>query len=94
MPKTIYFTRHAQAEHNVAEDYSSPSASLSPLSPPSRLTLPSCSVPDAPLTKLGREQSRNLREETEDDFQKDAQLIVSSPVRLALPPLCLLPYAR
>ncbi|GAA5948190.1 hypothetical protein JCM3775_000333 [Rhodotorula graminis] len=60
MPKTIYFTRHAQAEHNVAEDYS---------------------IPDAPLTKLGREQSRNLRNETEDDFQKDADLIVSSPLR-------------
>jgi len=43
--------------------------------------LPPSAVPDAPLTKLGREQSRNLREETEDDFQKDAQLIVSSPVR-------------
>ncbi|GAA6042154.1 hypothetical protein JCM8097_004989 [Rhodosporidiobolus ruineniae] len=58
--KRIYFTRHAQAEHNVAEDYT---------------------IPDAPLTKLGREQSANLRKETEDGFQKEAELLVTSPLR-------------
>jgi hypothetical protein len=55
----------AQAEHNVAEDYS---------------------IRDAPLTKLGREQSANLREATEGTFQKDAELLVTSPVRLSLFP--------
>ncbi|GAA5859217.1 hypothetical protein JCM8547_008920 [Rhodosporidiobolus lusitaniae] len=60
MNKIIYFTRHAQAEHNVAEDYT---------------------IPDAPLTKLGREQSANLRKETENDFQKEADLLVTSPLR-------------
>ncbi|GAA6015910.1 hypothetical protein JCM10207_006803 [Rhodosporidiobolus poonsookiae] len=58
--KTIYFTRHAQAEHNVAEDYT---------------------IPDAPLTKLGREQSADLRKETEGGFQRDAELLVTSPLR-------------
>ncbi|KAK4331148.1 phosphoglycerate mutase family protein [Rhodotorula toruloides] len=56
--KTIYFTRHAQAEHNVAEDYT---------------------IRDAPLTKLGRQQSAELREDTEELFQKEAELLVSSP---------------
>ncbi|GAA6003273.1 histidine phosphatase family protein [Rhodotorula paludigena] len=58
--KRIFFTRHAQAEHNVAEDYS---------------------ILDAPLTKLGREQSANLCKETQDGFQRDADLLVSSPLR-------------
>ncbi|TNY19668.1 histidine phosphatase superfamily [Rhodotorula diobovata] len=83
MAKTVYFCRHAQAEHNVAEDYSS--ASPPPL--PSHPSLTSLSlstsptVPDAPLTKLGRQQSADLRNETQDGFQKDAQLLVSSPLR-------------
>ncbi|GAA5891903.1 hypothetical protein JCM6882_007400 [Rhodosporidiobolus microsporus] len=59
--KTIYFTRHAQAEHNVAEDYT---------------------IPDAPLTKLGREQSANLRKETENDnIQQKGELLVTSPLK-------------
>ncbi|BGP35702.1 hypothetical protein JCM10296v2_007554 [Rhodotorula toruloides] len=58
--KTIYFTRHAQAQHNVAEDYT---------------------IRDAPLTKLGRQQSAELHEDTEEHFQRDAELLVSSPLR-------------
>ncbi|BGP20384.1 hypothetical protein JCM10213_002304 [Rhodosporidiobolus nylandii] len=58
--KVIYLTRHAQAEHNVDEDYT---------------------IPDAPLTKLGREQSANLRKETEAGFQKEAELLVTSPLK-------------
>ncbi|BGP51936.1 hypothetical protein JCM10450v2_007896 [Rhodotorula kratochvilovae] len=38
-------------------------------------------IRDAPLTKLGREQSANLRQETEDGFQRDAELLVSSPLK-------------
>ncbi|GAA5918647.1 hypothetical protein JCM5296_003852 [Sporobolomyces johnsonii] len=56
----IYLTRHAQAEHNVSDDYT---------------------IPDAPLTKLGREQSANLRKDTENGLQKEADLLVSSPLR-------------
>jgi len=55
--KRIYLTRHAQAEHNVADDYS---------------------IPDAPLTALGREQARNLHEDTKDTIQKTAELLVTS----------------
>ncbi|GAA5988885.1 hypothetical protein JCM11641_002110 [Rhodosporidiobolus odoratus] len=58
--KIIYFTRHAQAEHNVDEDYT---------------------IRDAPLTKLGRQQSANLLEDTENEFQKDAELLVTSPLK-------------
>ncbi|GAA5834412.1 hypothetical protein JCM11251_007981 [Rhodosporidiobolus azoricus] len=59
--KTIYFTRHAQAEHNVDEDYT---------------------IPDAPLTKLGREQSANLRKETEGkNIQTKGELLVTSPLK-------------
>ncbi|GAA6061511.1 hypothetical protein JCM10212_004501 [Sporobolomyces blumeae] len=58
--KILYLTRHAQAEHNVAEDYS---------------------IPDAPLTKLGREQSAKLRKDTENGFTKDVELLVSSPLK-------------
>ncbi|GAA5982393.1 hypothetical protein JCM10908_006629 [Rhodotorula pacifica] len=58
--KILYLTRHAQAYHNVAEDYS---------------------IPDAELTPLGREQSAALRRDTEGTFQKEADLIVSSPLR-------------
>lgn len=62
MTKTIYLTRHAQAEHNVAEDWT---------------------IHDAPLTKLGREQSRKLNDDTKHNIQQTAQLLVSSPVRLS-----------
>ncbi|TIC08802.1 phosphoglycerate mutase-like protein [Wallemia mellicola] len=58
--KTIYFTRHAQAAHNVADDYT---------------------IPDAPLTQLGREQSSRLNPLTEGTIQKTAELLVSSPLR-------------
>ncbi|EIN09819.1 phosphoglycerate mutase-like protein [Punctularia strigosozonata HHB-11173 SS5] len=58
--KRIYFTRHAQAEHNVAEDYS---------------------IRDAPLTALGREQSKALNEATQDGIQKTAELLVTSGMR-------------
>ncbi|GAA5883036.1 hypothetical protein JCM16303_006802 [Sporobolomyces ruberrimus] len=58
--KILYLTRHAQAEHNVAEDYS---------------------IPDAPLTKLGREQSAKLRKDTENGFTKEVELLVSSPLK-------------
>ncbi|GAA5841034.1 hypothetical protein JCM3766R1_006643 [Sporobolomyces carnicolor] len=58
--KILYLTRHAQAEHNVAEDYS---------------------IPDAPLTKLGREQSAQLRKDTEGTWTKNVDLLVSSPLK-------------
>ncbi|TIA88664.1 hypothetical protein E3P99_02465 [Wallemia hederae] len=58
--KTIYFTRHAQAAHNVADDYS---------------------IPDAPLTQLGREQSSRLNPLTQSTIQQTAELVVSSPLR-------------
>ncbi|KAH9920770.1 histidine phosphatase superfamily [Fomitopsis serialis] len=58
--KRIYLTRHAQAEHNVADDYS---------------------IPDAPLTALGREQARNLYEDTKDTIQTTAELLVTSGLR-------------
>ncbi|GAA5993848.1 hypothetical protein JCM5350_004394 [Sporobolomyces pararoseus] len=58
--RILYLTRHAQAEHNVAEDYS---------------------IPDAPLTKLGREQSAKLRKDTENSWTKEVELLVSSPLR-------------
>ncbi|GAA5902399.1 histidine phosphatase family protein [Sporobolomyces salmoneus] len=58
--KILYLTRHAQAEHNVAEDYT---------------------IHDAPLTKLGREQSANLRKDTQNSWTKEVELIVSSPLK-------------
>lgn len=61
--KTLYLTRHAQAEHNVAEDYS---------------------IPDAPLTKLGRSQSAELNKVTASNIQKTADLLVSSPLARTL----------
>ncbi|WVQ74388.1 hypothetical protein IAR50_003989 [Cryptococcus sp. DSM 104548] len=61
--KRIHLTRHAQAEHNVANDYQ---------------------IPDAPLTKLGQEQSRELNEITKDGVQKTADLLVSSCLRRPL----------
>jgi len=61
--KIIHFTRHAQAEHNVDEDYD---------------------IPDAPLTKLGREQSAELNKITANTIQRTADLLVSSPLRRTL----------
>ncbi|PCH41665.1 phosphoglycerate mutase-like protein [Wolfiporia cocos MD-104 SS10] len=61
--KRIFFTRHAQAEHNVEEDYS---------------------IPDAPLTALGRQQSAKLHEDTKDTFQQSAELLVTSGLRRTL----------
>ncbi|GAA6006869.1 hypothetical protein JCM11491_003212 [Sporobolomyces phaffii] len=58
--KILYLTRHAQAEHNVAEDYS---------------------IPDAPLTQLGREQSAQLRKDTEESWTNQVDLLVSSPLK-------------
>ncbi|KAK6909832.1 hypothetical protein L486_00518 [Kwoniella mangroviensis CBS 10435] len=58
--KRLHLTRHAQAEHNVASDYT---------------------IADAPLTSLGKKQSRELNELTKDTFQKTAELLVSSPLR-------------
>ncbi|GJE83958.1 phosphoglycerate mutase-like protein [Phanerochaete sordida] len=61
--KRIYFTRHAQAEHNVASDYS---------------------IPDAPLTQLGRQQSEELYKATKDNIQQSAELLVSSALKRPL----------
>ncbi|KZT67055.1 phosphoglycerate mutase-like protein [Daedalea quercina L-15889] len=61
--KRIYLTRHAQAEHNVAEDYS---------------------IPDAPLTALGREQAKRLHEDTKDTIQQTAELLATSGLRRTL----------
>ena len=36
---------------------------------------------DAPLTKLGRSQAKDLNKETADSLQKEVELIVSSPLR-------------
>ncbi|KAK8864646.1 hypothetical protein IAR55_001896 [Kwoniella newhampshirensis] len=58
--KRIHLTRHAQAEHNVDNDYT---------------------IADAPLTELGRKQSRELNEMTKNGVQKTAELLVSSPLR-------------
>ncbi|KAI0637601.1 phosphoglycerate mutase-like protein [Trametes polyzona] len=61
--KRIYLTRHAQAEHNVSEDYT---------------------IPDAPLTKLGRQQAAALNEATKDTVQATAELLVTSGLRRTL----------
>ncbi|WWC61930.1 uncharacterized protein I303_104516 [Kwoniella dejecticola CBS 10117] len=58
--KRLYLTRHAQAEHNVASDYT---------------------IADAPLTYLGKTQSKELNEVTKNTFQQTAELLVSSPLR-------------
>ncbi|KAK4684928.1 hypothetical protein P7C73_g5236, partial [Tremellales sp. Uapishka_1] len=58
--KRLHLTRHAQAEHNVAEDYS---------------------IPDAPLTALGKEQSKKLDDLTRNTVQQQAELLVCSPLR-------------
>lgn len=47
------------------------------------LTL-SPTVPDAALTPLGREQSRKLHDDTAGTVQKDAELLVVSPVSHSL----------
>ncbi|KAN0065305.1 hypothetical protein ACQY0O_001140 [Thecaphora frezii] len=59
---SIYLTRHSQAEHNVADDYS---------------------IPDAPLTPLGKQQSGRLPALT-PDLQAKAQLIISSGLKRTL----------
>ena len=41
-------------------------------------------VPDAPLTPLGREQSAELYETTKDTIQQTAELLVSSALRRPL----------
>ncbi|KAH9927870.1 histidine phosphatase superfamily [Amylocystis lapponica] len=61
--KRIYLTRHAQAEHNVAEDYS---------------------IPDAPLTALGRKQAASLHADTQNTIQTSAELLVTSALRRTL----------
>ncbi|WVF71212.1 hypothetical protein IAT40_006012 [Kwoniella sp. CBS 6097] len=38
-------------------------------------------IADAPLTNLGREQSKNLNKLSKDTFQKTAELLVCSPLR-------------
>ncbi|WVQ79970.1 hypothetical protein IAT38_002071 [Cryptococcus sp. DSM 104549] len=58
--KRIHLTRHAQAEHNVENDYS---------------------IPDAPLTALGRKQSKELHDITKNGVQRSAELLVCSPLR-------------
>ncbi|KAI3626895.1 hypothetical protein CBS14141_000896 [Malassezia furfur] len=58
----IYLTRHAQAEHNVEDDYS---------------------IPDAPLTDLGKRQASRLPGLT-PELQQTAQVILSSPLRRTL----------
>ncbi|WWC89077.1 uncharacterized protein L201_003995 [Kwoniella dendrophila CBS 6074] len=58
--KRLQLTRHAQAEHNVASDYT---------------------IADAPLTDLGKTQSKELYNLSKNTFQKTAELLVSSPLR-------------
>ena len=60
MDKTIYLTRHCEAQHNVSGDYQ---------------------IPDAVLTKKGRQQAKDLDRATRETVQKDVELIVSSPLR-------------
>ncbi|KAJ3734671.1 histidine phosphatase superfamily [Lentinula guzmanii] len=62
MSKVIHLTRHAQAEHNVDEDYS---------------------IPDPPLTPLGRRQSEELYAQTAE-LQQSADLLVTSPLKRTL----------
>lgn len=40
-------------------------------------------IPDAPLTKLGREQAKALHASTKDNIQKEFDVIISSPLRCA-----------
>ncbi|KAL7422002.1 hypothetical protein Q5752_003775 [Cryptotrichosporon argae] len=61
--KRLHLTRHAQAEHNVANDYT---------------------IADAPLTALGREQSHELDALTRDSVQRQAELLVCSPMKRPL----------
>ncbi|GAK66815.1 phosphoglycerate mutase-like protein [Moesziomyces antarcticus] len=58
----IFLTRHSQAEHNVADDYS---------------------IPDAPLTALGKQQSGRLPSLTQE-LQARAQVILSSALKRTL----------
>lgn len=60
--QTVYITRHAQAEHNVAEDYS---------------------IPDAPLTALGRRQAKELNDKTKE-LQSTADCLIVSPLQRTL----------
>ncbi|TCD69186.1 hypothetical protein EIP91_008482 [Steccherinum ochraceum] len=69
--KRIFLTRHAQAEHNVDLDYSMTKIYL-------RIDI---LVHDAPLTQLGRQQSARLNEDTKNNIQQTAELLVSSPLR-------------
>ncbi|WFD41631.1 hypothetical protein MPSI1_000262 [Malassezia psittaci] len=58
----VFLTRHAQAEHNVEDDYS---------------------IPDAPLTPLGKRQAARLPSLT-DELQNSVDVILSSPLRRTL----------
>ncbi|WWD17045.1 hypothetical protein CI109_101482 [Kwoniella shandongensis] len=48
-----------------------------------------CSIPDAPLTELGRKQSRELHKITKTGVQRTAELLVSSPLRRPMETLLL-----
>ncbi|KAL8279922.1 hypothetical protein RQP46_007772 [Phenoliferia psychrophenolica] len=63
--KVIYFTRHAQAEHNVAENYDRKSWCFR--------------LDDA--SELTASYSAALNEDTKNTFQQTAELLVSSPLR-------------
>lgn len=56
------------------------------------LTLAPSTVPDASLTNLGREQSRQLNQDTKDTIQTDADLLVCSPVSTPLSTTALWPH--
>ncbi|KDN39392.1 phosphoglycerate mutase-like protein [Tilletiaria anomala UBC 951] len=64
MSKKIYLCRHAQAEHNVADDYS---------------------IPDAPLTALGKSQAAALAQDARlNGIRDEIQLVVSSALKRTL----------
>lgn len=75
----IILTRHAQAEHNVGLDYSSMYSIVEKTHCYFNILI----VPDAPLTPLGKKQAASLAPQI-PKLQKEADLIVSSPLKRTL----------
>lgn len=78
----IILTRHAQAEHNVDLDYSSEQTHNLSNEKDTKLTR-HATVPDAPLTPLGKKQAATLAPQVKE-LAKEVDLVASSPLKRTL----------
>jgi broad specificity phosphatase PhoE len=76
----IILTRHAQAEHNVDLDYTSEQNERHIFE---NTQLTQTTVPDAPLTSLGKKQAKAMAPQVAK-LQEQADVVVSSPLKRTL----------